>query len=459
MRRRTYLATLAALTAGCMQGTPSANPSPIGESPSRSTFEGPGRRWHVELPDPLVPYRITADRERVVLLAVSANRASRLTPENATSDPRASPTPTVGPDETPRPLGTIVSLWASDGGVRWRERPAASILHPPILHDGRVHTVIGRQGPFSGVNTRVVAYDGDGGRRWTADRGSGSLSIVATDDARLYVGTHDDALGSTGETLFAVENDGTVTWEREAGDAHRAMRTGRWLLYEAGGSIASYDPADGSRRWKVPEEPIDEYSRERITLLGGRLFTEDASNEAVVARSLADGSELWRYSDPPGVGRRFVPVDITAIPETRIEGVTGPLYAGLGYDGVVFALEADGTERWTADITGETPYGLSGGDAVYVSNREGTLFALDPTDGEERWRESFEGFPRVHPLSDGVLAVNAGPDTDEDELVLFSGDGRERWRHTSRKDLLTVRKTGDAVYAGATDGSVFAFGL
>lgn len=458
--RRALLASFAATLAGCTAGpgtpttreptaTPDSSPSPPKSSsptPSdgveRLPADDPALAWAVRLPEPVANQPAVDPDGSRVYVGTGENRVG---------------TPTA--DDRESTAGAVFSLRATDGRVAWRAATEAPVVEEPVVHDGRVHAVTGYSTGFSGRDQRIVAYGRDGTRQWATDPTNGFLSVVAENEGTLFVGTGDDALGVGGETLFAVEGNGDVRWEREAGDAMGATVADGRLLYSAGGqALASYDPADGTEGWQTPGEPLGNPTTS-VAAFEGLCFTQSPEKAGegypLVARSTADGSEQWRYSTAPASGENFVPTGVANVPESIDAANYDHPLVGTEFGGTVFALGDGGREGWTFEADADTRAGPAVGDAIYVGDSEGTVYALEPIDGRERWRASLPRFARVRPLSSGVLAVSAG--RREHVVASFTSDGSERWRYTTSKDLTTVAVAGDRAYAGASDGTVLAF--
>ncbi|PSP23156.1 hypothetical protein BRC61_03920, partial [Halobacteriales archaeon QH_10_65_19] len=172
----------------------------------------------------------------------------------------------------------------------------------------------------------------------------------------------------------------------------------------------------------------------------------------------------------------------------------GTVYAGGGKEKVVYAIDADtGEELWRFETEGEAmnPPTVADG-TVYVPDRSGHLYALDPGDGSEQWsvqvgstgdepqiwgsvavtndsvyvpadgsvvaldsdgsRRWTVGRGAVHPpvvAGDSLLIT-----TSQRAFCLDTADGAERW-HYEVED----RAMGDAVYAGINCGLAVGDGV
>lgn len=354
------------------------------------------------------------------------------------------------------PFGALFSLGTTDGGRRWGIATVPPVAGRPVVNDGIVHVVTGYFSGFGGTRQRIVGFSRTGERRWQTRSPYGTLEIVAAKGDTVFAGTRDDALDTERQRLWAVRGDGEIRWDREAGDALGATIVGDSLLYGAGdAALVSYDVETGDERWRIDEDPIGD-QRRWLVAFDGRCFTETGGEgTTLVARSAVDGAQQWQYAPVSTPGLRFVPTAVTNAEPAVDDPDGGISTVGADYGGLVFALDDEGDERWTFETEGDTSDHLAVGDAVYVGDREGTVYALDPADGRERWRASLPEFPSVLPLGEGVLAASG--DRERSVLASFRPDGGERWRYSTTKDLTWPTVDGDRTYVAARDGTVLAF--
>ncbi|MFB6244367.1 MAG: PQQ-binding-like beta-propeller repeat protein [Halobaculum sp.] len=489
--RRSLLAGLAALLAGCSaadstptQSTSSDTPEPTAprdplltntetsatdsptQSPTQSETDEPTptesdtpsptateQVEHLPADDPALAWAVRLPRAVVHRPAVSGDSDTVYVAAGETE----LGTPAEGEERTDP--GRLFSLAAADGTEHWRVQAEAGIVGRPVTHDGRIHLVTGYNRWYTGDSQRVVAFGPDGTRRWRTDPRDRFVSVVAAADGTVFAGTGNDALGLGGETLFAVGPDGSIQWSREAGDATRATVADGRLLYSSGGvTVDSYDPDTGTRHWRIESEPAGNPATD-ITVADGNCFTESSTETEegypIVAHSLADGSRQWAYAAAPQSGINFVSSGVAAVPDDVAGGSEVPSVVGGEYDGAVFGLAADGTELWTFRRDGDAGGGPLVDEHVYVGGEDGTLYALDTVDGTELWRVSLPGVVDVAPLAEGVLAV--GRAESRRTLASVRPDGTERWRYTTSEDLTELAVDGNRVYAGTGDGTLLAF--
>jgi eukaryotic-like serine/threonine-protein kinase len=174
-----------------------------------------------------------------------------------------------------------------------------------------------------------------------------------------------------------------------------------------------------------------------------------ASTDVVVANP--DGQIAWKH-------------DATMGGSQPITGPDGTVYAA-SYDGTLFALDpATGTQKWAFSTTGGgyQAYGpspvLDPDGTLYFGSMGGELYALDSATGQKRWEAPFSAYL----YSSAVL----GPDK-----VLYLGDfngaffavngstGQQIWK-VQMPDAVgeapALSLDGETVYFGTLDGSFHA---
>ncbi|MCU4800268.1 PQQ-binding-like beta-propeller repeat protein [Halobacteria archaeon HArc-gm2] len=458
--RRALLGTVATVLAGCSadsettatatesSSTASETGTEAGEFESLRT-DDPALTWAVALPEAVVtPPALDPGADR---LYVGAGEHDGETP----TDKRESSN------------GALYSLRTADGQKEWRTATPGRIAAQPLVHDERIHAVAGIGGPLepSIGEPEIVAYGADGEQLWTAAPGGPELSLLGADGGRVFGGSRDDQLvGTENRSLFALGDDGAVVWERDASDAMGGAVAGAHLLHWDGTEeLAAYSLETGTEAWQVSEAPIltsSENPELRSALdpvvFDGLCFTKSSEaadgSQALVARSVADGSERWRYEPPDG--DTFRPTGVATSTGVADGHHEDPSIVGTGDDGTVFSLSDDGTERWTTTVGGVRRGSPLVGDQIYIHGNE-TIYALDPTEGTERWRASVPGNGTLRLLSNGVVAFS---NRENDSVVAsFRSDGSERWRYETSKDLTQPAVHGNRVYVGTADGTVLAF--
>ncbi|MFC7194355.1 PQQ-binding-like beta-propeller repeat protein [Halosimplex aquaticum] len=284
---------------------------------------------------------------------------------------------------------------------------------------------------------------------------------------------------------------GERRWEQSVGiTADRpSVRDGRVYVegYEA---VVALDAADGTELWRIETGDLVGF----LAAAHG-LYVSEQADDALVRRSLADGSEHWRttvdgsspagrliaseesvfFSHPETSGPWSVAVadGETDLPDAERQPTPlphdspvpqcyrdGRLYGALNIFGQVAAFETPappfGTawdDKFPAEGTG---FQLAvGPDSLYVVTGGGegpVLRALSAADGSERWTHSIDA-PAGRPVvAEETVLVR----TEETLFCLDPSDGSERWTRPADRVGTTPVVADDLVYTSA-DGTLRAF--
>jgi outer membrane protein assembly factor BamB len=355
-------------------------------------------------------------------------------PPDSTFDAPTTAWPTAGYD----PGGTGNPPAApADPTVAWR-RSRESV--DPNLY-GRLSTpVVAADTVYAaGLTTRffdpedmtsvLAAFDtATGDLRWQQDVSAGLTGgpALVGDPATVVVGGHDG-------TLHAFADDGTEAWTVDVRGRLGTPTAYGDRVYVASdtGRLYAVD-ADGTRAWTADRPGLleelfgaDEPVETALPVADDRgvyaAFTPfDREREETVLLAYGhDGSRRWRTTLPGRYGRAPGGMALTA----------DALYVTVG--GTVYAVAPeDGTQRWQFTTGAETAGPpTTDGESVYVGAKN--LYALAAADGTERWRVVNEadaapanGVAAVPylarpPVTDGQVYIRAG--------AVATADGSRRW--------------------------------
>lgn len=180
----------------------------------------------------------------------------------------------------------------------------------------------------------------------------------------------------------------------------------------------------------------------------GRLVA--ASNGVVVANP--SGATAWRH-------------DATMGGSHPITGPDGTVYAA-SYDGTLFALDpADGTQKWAFSTTGNPYYpaygpspALAADGTLYFGSLGGELYALDSATGAKKWQATFSAgsYTSATLGEDNVLYLG---DFDGFFYAVDGSTGNKVWSvplgaGISAAPALSL--DGTTVYVGTQDGTFHA---
>lgn len=250
---------------------------------------------------------------------------------------------------------------------------------------------------------------------------------------------------------WQTELEGPLTTPTVVGDAVYITR-GELTDEAPVARVEAYDLASGSRRWTTSLEtryafsaPFDNF---RPVYHRGTLYL--ATDESVTAVDARSGAVLW--NTPVG----------THVNDPPVVGDDGVYVCGV-IDGVVVALDHDGTVRWRYPESETTTEGRHRGGIRGIRQpalADGTLYAsfsgsarlvaLDAATGDEQWRHDPE---RDRPVGSEAVVATA------DELVrashggveVFDRDGTLRWSYDGIEEAV--------IRPAVAHGAVFVAGL
>ncbi|MBM4393725.1 MAG: PQQ-binding-like beta-propeller repeat protein [Deltaproteobacteria bacterium] len=283
---------------------------------------------------------------------------------------------------------------------------------------------------FAVADGRLVAFSADGKRGWEAriDARGGpylldSSVIVGSDDGRVHwvdraTGKDSSATGPGSAVVGRVAPvDGGFAWVTAGG---QVSSTAGWNVptsvvpsgrAAADGSTVYFASTDGKLHaagprglaWScpLPAPPVDgpALDAERAYVSYGARGGEPGGVVAIWRVGADAGKEAWRF--PTG----FAPEAAPAVHEA--------VYVP-DKDGTVYALDpVSGGQLWTAEGYGEfLTQPVIAGKTLYVGNSDGALYAIDSFDGGVDWKLQL-GAP-----------VTAGPALLGDGMVVGLANGR-----------------------------------
>ncbi len=202
-------------------------------------------------------------------------------------------------------------------------------------------------------------------------------------------------------------------------------------------------------------------------------FARLGNDEVLMALSLDDGRELWRWSEPTPYSMNPAAIPHGKGPKST-PVVVDDTICSLGIAGRLACLDrTSGAVRWSRDGRGsfdasEPDFGAAMSPAVFDGrlivhvggNRTGALVALDPRTGEESWR--WDGPPAyASPILvelDGVQQIVT--QSRSHIIAVDSQRGHELWRlpFTTAYDQnsVTPLQYGDMLILSGIGTSVFA---
>ncbi|MFC8566623.1 PQQ-binding-like beta-propeller repeat protein [Streptomyces sp. NPDC057245] len=367
---------------------------------------------------------------RVADVRASAVAAPR--PETALSASWARPRPGVNGADPAVPAAPPVPPEASPAGWRpWRFRMSNDVWGTPRVAEDLVYV----------TSFEVHALDVATGRRRFKTRDVAWSMAVA--DGRVHA--------SDGPTLFALNaREGADLWRVQTDAWVYSLQADRGTVLTAtrGGGVQAWEASSGQKLWELTGAQTDFESAEAGAALhdGTAYVWQDARLRALDART---GDERWSYPIGDAASCGGVPVRLTRAPD-------GYVYVAAGTR--VLALEvASGHVRWHFEAPAvflAPPTFVPGpavtGGGVYLADYLGTVYALDATDGRDRWRIATEARSSTDPVLVAAGHVHVG--SGKGLYTLDAVTGTPKWRFQAGGDIVGAPAVAEGrIHFGSTD--------
>lgn len=332
----------------------------------------------------------------------------------------------LAPAVVPPPAQDSPSGWRP-----WRFRMSNDVWGTPTVAGDLVYV----------TSFEVHALDVATGRRSFKTRDVAWSMAVA--DGRIHA--------SDGPTLFALD-------AREGGDLWR-LATDAWVYSlkadrgtvvtgTRGGGVQAWEAASGQKLWEVTGAQTDFESPEAGPAVhDGTVFVwKDARLRALEART---GEERWSYPIGDAASCGGVPVRLTRADD-------GYVYISAGTR--VLAVDvASGHVRWHFEAPAVflcpptfVPGPAVAGGGVYLADYLGTVYALDATDGRDRWRIATEARASVEPVLVAAGHVHVG--SGKGLYTLDAVTGTPKWRFQAGGDIVGAPAVAEGrIHFGSTD--------
>ncbi|MFF4039649.1 PQQ-binding-like beta-propeller repeat protein [Streptomyces sp. NPDC001816] len=333
--------------------------------------------------------------------------------------------PAVGPAVPPAPPET------ASGWRPWRFRMSNDVWGTPSVDGDLVYV----------TSFEVHALDvGTGRRRFKTRDVAWSMAVA---DGRIHA--------SDGPTLFALDaREGADLWRLSTDAWVYSLHADRGTVVTGtrGGGVQAWEASGGQKLWEISGCQTDFESPEAGPAVhDGTVYVwQDARLRALEART---GEERWSYPIGDAASCGGVPVRITPAPD-------GYVYVCAGTR--VLAIEvASGLVRWhfEAPAVFLCPPAFAPGPAVtgggiYLADYLGTVYALDATDGRDRWRIATEARSSVEPVLVAAGHVHVG--SGKGLYTLDAVTGTPKWRFQAGGDVVGSPSVAEGrIHFGSTD--------
>jgi outer membrane protein assembly factor BamB len=284
----------------------------------------------------------------------------------------------------------------------------------------------------------AAAYDFD----WTfGGHGKMRTTPVLAPDGTVYV-------ASDPGHLYALAPTGALRWrfDAPADTGNAPVRAPDGTLYLGSVGVLTAVAEDGMPLWEV---------RLRGRVRGSPIYYAEqiytVARDGEVQAFDTQGREVWWYKLPT------VATHLSLSPPDY-EGGEAALLVGT-VDGEVHKLSLDGERIWQIDL-GEPlrPAPVAGpGGRIYVVTEQGRAIALD-RQGQQQWSTDLHATIVAPALVDDELGRLYVPDRDGTLTALELSDGSIAWRYESGKDMVATPARGPdgTIYVGNDDERLLA---
>jgi len=327
-------------------------------------------------------------------------------------------------------VNTVSGVQAQEDSDRFQWRfETETVRQPATIVDGVVYA--------GGDDGNLYALDAaEGTEQWQFDQRDairsfplvvdGSVFIVAADSNREGVYSN--------QTLHVLDSaDGSEEWQ--AGVSGQPIVAGDSIFLLDQWDLVALAVTDGSEHWRAS---VEERPTTSPTVSGGHVYVGSESH--VYAIDTEDGSEQWRFETGREVGG----------PPTVANDM---VFVG-SRDSNVYAINTvDGAEQWRFEVGRFVDSSLTAQNgtvfAAAQATREPAIYALDITNGGERWSAETRGTPVAPTVAGDIVFVGSG-----DSVYAFAvTDGTEQWTFQADGYIASSPLVADGtVYVGASDG-------
>ncbi|MFI6347950.1 PQQ-binding-like beta-propeller repeat protein [Streptomyces sp. NPDC050560] len=325
---------------------------------------------------------------------------------------------------------------APTGWRPWRFRMSNDVWGTPVVAGDLVYV----------TSFEVHALDVSTGRRKFKTRDVAWSMAVA--DGRIHA--------SDGPVLYALDaRAGAELWRQPSDGWTYSLKVDRGTVVTGtrGGGVQAWEASSGQQLWETGGAQTDfETPEAGPAVHDGTVYVW--RNARLCALEARTGAERWSYPIGDAASCGGVPVRLTQAPD-------GFVYVCAGTRAL--AIEAtSGQVRWhfEAPAVFLSPPAFAPGPAVtgggvYLADYLGTVYALDATDGRDRWRIATEARKSLEPVlvAGGHVHVGSGKGL----YTLDAVTGTPKWRFQAGGDVVGAPVVAEGrIHFGSTDHLLYA---
>ncbi|WP_051748913.1 outer membrane protein assembly factor BamB [Nevskia soli] len=218
------------------------------------------------------------------------------------------------------------------------------------------------------------------------------ISGPGISDNLVLVGTLD------GEIIALKRADGKEVWRSRAPSEALGPPVGSGNVVVAKSSDGreyGLDAVTGERKWSFDryEPSLTLRGVSAPLIIGNRVYT-GLDNGKLAVLNLIDGSPVWEQTISVATGRSVLD-QLTDIDSDLLAGTDG-LYV-VSYGGDLALIDYNtGDSRWRRGVKSYTGM-VQGGDKLFVTDDDGTVWALDAASGAAAWKQQDLKYRRLSP--------------------------------------------------------------
>jgi outer membrane protein assembly factor BamB len=371
-------------------------------------------------------------------------------------------TPGFSPDESvvyvgectgkDAPAGrTFYAVNAGDGSIRWRYRLESTreVVSPVVVAHDSVLYFAADDGNIEAPGTLFIyAFNVHGNLKWIYTVGA------ARDGEKIHPLTcpalgADGTLYTGGNGLIALHPDGTVKWKFGAGFMRTSPTIGKdgavyWINGDSRdvqnpNALYAVNP-DGTVRWVIDfgagAEGAAMYGFSPVIDGDGNIYINLHHS---IYKLSPTGARIWEFKVNDDLDRYADSAPVIAPDGTVYAG--SKVLADSGIKARTYAIRPDGTLKWFHEISmaGRDTYdspAIGSDGAVYFTNEDGYLYALDPASGATLWSlgwmNSCGGWAAVVMDGRGALYTSNFAAVRTDGHGYASGSSWPKFRHDNQ---------------------------
>jgi outer membrane protein assembly factor BamB len=316
--------------------------------------------------------------------------------------------------------------------IRFRARLPAAGTSPVVDIDGTIHVAT--------ADGRLLTVDLGGS---IADAGAPAPGDAGSNDAGS------DAADGGDATAPGDAGDAGADAEAKDAGSDASTTTGTSLAIGKDGQLV-YGESNGTA-YAFATTPAASWSRALVAPFTGTPVIGPSGNVYIAAGgslhalSLATGQELWVQSTHDSAGSPAL-------------GDGETIYVGSA-DKHVYAFSKSGTPGWSfatgAPLVAPASVLVDLTGTVIAADQAGTVYAIAPDTGKERWRASL-GAPVVSGCAAGLDAA-VYCSTSDGKIHALEPTGKARWTYvTNGATTAPIVDKDGVVYVGSEDGHIYA---